>query len=109
MSPQIAPRPRLQSRRSFLGVVPAAVGLVAAGGIRSVFGRSEPVPVRGGDPDALAPAERLHPPRLTLPAFTSSGAKGPGALEMSHPMEPRHSGTPTNLLNERDPLPPKGV
>jgi len=109
MSPQIAPRPRLQSRRSFLGVVPAAVGLVAAGGIRSVFGRSEPVPVRGDDPDALAPAERLHPPRLRLPAFTSSGAKVPVAVEMSHPMEPGHYVTRISVVNERDPVPLKGV
>src|SRR2546422_3714276 len=97
MSPQIAPRPRLQSRRSFLGVVPAAVGLVAAGGIRSVFGRSEPLPLRGDDPHALAPAERLHPPRLRLPALTSSGGKVPVAVEMSHPLEPRHYVTPINL------------
>src|SRR5207249_173536 len=109
MSPQIAPRPRLQSRRSFLGVVPAAVGLVAAGGIRSVFGRSEPVPVRGDDPDALAPAERLHPPRLRLPAFTSSGAKVPLAVEMSHPMDPGHYVTSLSVVNERDPVPLKGV
>src|SRR5438552_10395750 len=109
MSPQIAPRPRLQSRRSFLGVVPAAVGLVAAGGIRSVFGRSEPVPVRGDDPDALAPAERLHPPRLKLPSFTSNGAKVPVAVEMSHPMEPGHYITRISVVNERDPVPLKGI
>src|SRR2546430_10975576 len=106
MSPQIAPRPRLQSRRSFLGVVPAAVGLVAAGGIRSVFGRSEPLPLRGDDPHALAPAERLHPPRLRLPAFTSSGAKVPVAGGRSPPMEPGHHGPPLTLRKQRDPRPP---
>src|SRR2546428_8564849 len=90
MSPQIAPRPRLQSRRSFLGMVPAAVGLVAAGGIRSVFGRSQPLPLRGDDPHALAPAERLPPPRLKLPALTRSRGKGPVAVQMSPPMEPGH-------------------
>jgi predicted secreted protein len=109
MSPQIASRPRLLSRRSFLGGVPAAVGLVAAGGIRGVFARSEPVPVRGADPEALSPSERLHLPRLRLPAFTSNGAKVPVAVEMSHPMEPGHSITRISIVNARDPVPLKGV
>jgi predicted secreted protein len=109
MSPQIASRSRLQSRRSFLGVLPAAVGLVAAGRIRGAFGGSEPVPVRGADPDVLPRSERLHLPRLRLPAFTSNGAKVPVAVEMFHPMEPGHYITRVSVLNERDPVPLKGV
>src|SRR5213078_3757193 len=105
MSPQPASRPRRLSRRSFLGVVPAAVGLVAAGEIRRVFVRSEPVPVHG----ALPPSEGLHSPRLKLPSFTSNGAKVPVAVEMSHPMEPGHYVTRISVVNERDPVPLKGV
>ena len=102
MSPQPASRPRRLSRRSFLGVVPAAVGLVAAGEIRRVFVRSEPVPGHGADPGALPPSEGLHSPRLKLPSFTSNGAKVPVAVEMSHPMEPGHYITRISVVNERD-------
>src|SRR2546430_29028 len=97
MSPQIAPRPRLQSRRSFLGMVPAAVGLVAAGGIRSVFGRSQPVPVRrcrppgpttpphgrgagagtAPPPGRTAP-EEIAPPAIRIPQLIADGRISPG-------------------------------
>ena len=106
MNPQSASRSRL-SRRSVLGVVPAAVGLVAVGGIRSVFGRSESPP--DGDPPARPPSEGLHPPTLKLPAFTSNGAKVPVTVEMSHPMDPAHYVTSVSVVNERDPVPLKGV
>lgn len=106
---QPAPRPPRLSRRSFLGVVPAAVGLVAAGGIRNLWGRSEPAHLRADDPDALSPFERLHLPRLRLPAFTSNGAKVPLAVEMSHPMDPGHSIASVTVVNGRDPVPLKGV
>ena len=109
MNPQPASRPRRLSRRSFLGVVPAAVGLVAAGEIRRVLVRSEPVPVHGADPGALPPSEGLHSPRLKLPSFTSNGAKVPVAVEMSHPMEPGHYITRISVVNERDPVPLKGI
>jgi sulfur-oxidizing protein SoxY len=88
------------SRRSFLGVLPSAVGLVAAGGTRGAWGRGEPARPPGDDPDALA---------LTLPAFTSNGAKVPVTVEMAHPMEPGHYLHSVRVVNERDPVPLKGV
>jgi predicted secreted protein len=106
---QPAPRPPRLSRRSFLGVVPAAVGLVAARGVRDLGGRSEPAPLPADDPDALSPFERLHLPRLKLPAFTSNGAKVPVAVEMSHPMDPGHYIASITVVNGRDPVPLKGV
>jgi predicted secreted protein len=104
MSPHLASRPRRLSRRNFL----AAVGLVAAGGTRSVFGRSESTGSSDDSP-AGSPSEGLHPPTLTLPAFTSSGAKVPVAVEMSHPMDLGHYVTSLSVVNERDPVPLKGV
>ena len=103
MSPHLAPRPR-QSRRTFL----AAVGLVAVGGVQGVFGPSESAR-NGDDPPAGAPSEGLHPPTLTLPGFTSNGAKVPVAVEMSHPMDPGHYVTSVGVVNARDPVPLKGV
>jgi desulfoferrodoxin (superoxide reductase-like protein) len=109
MKPQIVSRPRRLSRRNFLGVAPAAVGLVAAGGIGRALARSEATRLRGDDPDVLLPFERLHLPMLKLPAFTSNGAKVPVAVEMSHPMEPGHYIASISVVNERDPVPLKGV
>ena len=106
MNPQSASRSRL-SRRNVLGVVPTAVGLVAVGGVRSVFGRSESSP--DGDPAARPSSEGLRSPTLKLPAFTSNGAKVPVAVEMSHPMDPAHYVTSVSVVNERDPVPLKGV
>src|SRR5881409_2727533 len=106
MNPQSASRSRL-SRRNVLGVVPTAVGLVAVGGVRSVFGRSESSP--DGDPAARPSSEGLRSPALKLPAFTSNGAKVPVAVEMSHPMDPAHYVTSVSVVNERDPVPLKGV
>ncbi len=93
MTPHVASRPRLVSRRSFLGALPAAVGLIAAGGPRGASGRGEPTRSPGDDPDALA---------LTLPVFTSNGAKVPVTVEMSHPMEPGHYVSSVSVMNERD-------
>jgi desulfoferrodoxin (superoxide reductase-like protein) len=108
MSPHLASRPRRLSRRRLLCAVPAAVGLVAVGGIRSVFGRSESTE-RSDNRDAGSPSEGPYPPTLRLPAFTSSGAKVPLAVEMSHPMDPGHYVTSLSVVNERDPVPLKGV
>src|SRR5712691_138659 len=108
MSPHLASRPRRLSRRRLRCAVPAAVGLVAVGGIRSAFGRSESTG-SSDDPPAGSPSEGLHPPTLKLPAFTSSGAKVPVAVEMSHPMDPGHYVTSLSVVNERDPVPLKGV
>jgi len=108
MSPHLASRPRRLSRRRLLCAVPAAVGLVAVGGIRSVFGRSESTE-SSDNRDAGSPSEGPYPPTLRLPAFTSSGAKVPLAVEMSHPMDPGHYVTSLSVVNERDPVPLKGV
>jgi len=108
MSPHLASRPRRLSRRRLLCAVPAAVGLVAVGGIRSVFGRSESTE-SSDNRDAGSPSEGPYPPTLRLPAFTSSGAKVPLTVEMSHPMDPGHYVTSLSVVNERDPVPLKGV
>src|SRR5712691_2354236 len=104
MNPHVAPRPRRLSRRSFLGVMPAAVGLVVAGGIRGVPGRAEST-AGGDDGEALSPPEGVRPPTLKLPAFTSSGAKVPVTVEMSHPMGPGHYVTSIRVENSRAAMP----
>src|SRR5882762_702386 len=108
MSPHLAPRPRRLSRRRFLCAMPAAVGLVAAGGIRGGAARSESTG-SGDGPGARLLSEGLHPPTLRLSALTSNGAKVPIAVEMSHPMDPGHYVTSISVVNERDPVPLKGL
>jgi len=61
------------------------------------------------DPGLLPPFERLHFPVLRLPVITINGAKVPVVVEMAHPMEPGHYITSVHVVNERDPVPSKGV
>ncbi|OLC32670.1 MAG: hypothetical protein AUH81_15915 [Candidatus Rokubacteria bacterium 13_1_40CM_4_69_5] len=105
---QPAPRPQPLARRRFLGLVSAAAGLVAAEPLSRAWARSE-LARSGDDPDALPPFERLHLPRLRSPAFASNGAKVPVVVEMSHPMDPSHYIASISVMNERDPVPLKGV
>lgn len=55
------------------------------------------------------PFERLHHPVLELPLVTVNGAKVPVVVEMAHPMEPDNHITSVHVVNERDPVPSKGV
>jgi sulfur-oxidizing protein SoxY len=96
MDPQSALRPRRLTRRHFLVMASAAVGLAAADSA-------------GGDPDTPSALERLHRPVLRLPAFTSNGGKVPVSIEMAHPMQPDHFITSLHVVNARDPVPSKGV
>ncbi len=73
------------------------------------MGGSEIRRLRADAPDLLSPFERLHLPALELPVITINGAKVPVVLEMAHPMESDHSITRVQIVNERDPVPSKGV
>ena len=61
------------------------------------------------DPRALSTFERLHFPLLRLPVVTANGDRVPITIEMGHPMEPDHHITRVTVVNERDPVPLKGV
>ncbi|HEX9899994.1 MAG TPA: thiosulfate oxidation carrier protein SoxY [Candidatus Methylomirabilis sp.] len=97
------------SRRKFLGLASATVGLLSGGGIRRVWGGSQGRRLRSDDPDVLSPFERLHFPVLRLPVVTTNGAKVPVVVEMSHPMESVHYISNLHVVNERDPVPSKGM
>ncbi|MGH7267492.1 MAG: thiosulfate oxidation carrier protein SoxY [Candidatus Rokuibacteriota bacterium] len=110
MTGQPAPRPPGLSRRRFLEVASAAVGLGAVGlGSRPVRAAVPRRPLRREDPAPDTPFERLHYPLLSLPMVTTNGAKVPITVEMAHPMEPDHSITSIHVVNERDPVPWKGT
>jgi len=97
------------SRRGFIGLVPAALGLLAEGR-RSRAGAADPRRYFRGDPPGdLSPFERLHAPVLRLPAATANGARVPIVVEMAHPMEPGHYVERIQVVNERDPVPSKGI
>jgi desulfoferrodoxin (superoxide reductase-like protein) len=57
----------------------------------------------------LSAFERLHIPALRLPVVTANGDRVPITIEMSHPMEPDHHITRVTVVNERDPVPLKGI
>ena len=97
------------SRRRLLGLAAAAVGLLGEGDV----GGPGPAPRRRrwgvDDPRALSAFERLHFPLLRLPVVTANGDRVPITIEMGHPMEPDHHITRVTVVNERDPVPLKGV
>jgi len=107
MTRRSASRPPGLSRRRFLGLSGTAVGLW--GGIRGAWGGSGGRRLSVDDPSLLPPFERLHFPVLRLPVVTTNGDKVPIAVEMTHPMEPGHYVTSVHVVNERDPVPSKGV
>ncbi len=109
MSGQSASRPQGLSRRGFLGLASAAVGLVGVWGIRPAWPDTDGRGLRAADPDLVSPSDQLHLPLFKLPAFTSNGDKVPIVVEMRHPMEPAHYVTSVQVVNERDPVPLKGV
>jgi sulfur-oxidizing protein SoxY len=91
------------TRRRFLGLASAAVGLwirpAQAGGPSERHG------VRGPD-SAL---EREHLPVLHVPRVTRNGAKVPILVELLHPMTPDHHITSVHVANDGDPIPSKGT
>jgi sulfur-oxidizing protein SoxY len=106
MRERVPPRSPGLSRRAFLGVAAAAGGLGAA-----VGGGLEAAPRRRSAEEwgALPAFERLHLPRVRLPVVTANGDRVPIAIAMDHPMEPDHHVTRLTVVNERDPVPLKGV
>ncbi len=98
------------SRRRLLGLAAAAVGLLGEGGrsggpglalrrvagVSTILGRSRP---------SSASTSRCFGSRL------SRGKRGPRAItmRMGHPMERDHHITRVTVVNERDPVPLKGV
>src|SRR5438876_744561 len=96
------------SKRRFLTLGTTAA-CVADGIFGDAVGARQGLPVGSSDPEERATLERLHLPRLRLPTRASNGAKVPIVVEMSHPMEPDHYITRLDVVNERDPIPSKGV
>jgi desulfoferrodoxin (superoxide reductase-like protein) len=102
-----SPRAPGLSRRRLLGLAAAAVGLL---GERRRVGAGPPSRrLSAEDPRALSAFERLHFPAVRLPVMTANGDRVPITIEMSHPMEPGHHITRVTVVNERDPVPLKGV
>ncbi len=109
MSGQSAPRPQGLSRRGFLGLASAAVGLMGVWRIPPAWPDTAGRGPRADDPDPLSPSEQLHLPLLKTPAFTRNGDKVPIVVEMRHPMERDHYVMSMQVVNGRDPIPLKGV
>src|SRR5438445_10207435 len=98
MIPAVGSRAQALSRRHFLWLVSAAG-----------FGARPDARPAPEDVDGRSALERLHVPVLRLPTTTRNGAKVPIVVEISHPMEPEHGITRLEVVNERDPVPSKGV
>ena len=99
------PRSPSLSRRGFLGLA------VAVGGLGAGIGRLGAAPRRRTTEEwgALSAFERLHFPQVRLPVVTANGDRVPITIEMGHPMEPGHHIARVTVVNERDPVPLKGV
>jgi sulfur-oxidizing protein SoxY len=86
------------SRRRFIGLASAAVGLW----VRPAWA--------GEAGERRSPAlEREHLPVLRVPRFTTNGAKVPVVVELAHPMTPDHHITSVHVTNESDPISSKGT
>lgn len=103
------PRPPGVSRRAFLALAAAAVGVAAGGALAPARGGAPARRLRAEDLGGLPPFERLHAPDLRLPVLTINGHKVPIVLEMTHPMTPDHRIVSVAVVNPRDPVPSKGV
>ena len=97
------PRSPGLSRRAFLGLA-AAGGVGAVGPLAAASRRRS-----AEDWGALPAFERLHFPLVKLPVVTANGDRVPITIEMGHPMDPGHHITRITVVNERDPVPLKGV
>ena len=97
-------RPTLRSsvltRRRFLALASMA-GVAVDGLCREALGAPDNLPAGVDD--------RLHAIRLRLPRMAPNGAKVPIVVDVSHPMEPDHYIKRLEVVNERDPIPLKGV
>lgn len=98
------------SRRCFLRL---ASTLITVGCTKQEVGRLADAftteQQRPNDPRTLTPSEQLHLPLLRVPPLTRNGAHVPVVVEMHHPMEPDHYIKSIQILNERDPIPSKGI
>lgn len=96
------PRPASLSRRTFLLLATAAVG------VRGRAAWAGPLPdARGGAPRPAA--DRDHTLLLRVPRFTRNGVKVPILVESPHPMTAAHHVTTVRVTNERDPISTKGT
>jgi sulfur-oxidizing protein SoxY len=105
MTERVPPRSPSLSRRAFLGLAAAAGGLGIPAGCLGAAPRRRPAE----ELSALPSFERLHFPRVRVPVVTANGDRVPITIEMGHPMEPGHHITRVTVVNERDPVPLKGV
>lgn len=85
------------------------MGFWGEGRIRRAWGGPPVRRLSADDPALLSPFERQHVPVLQLPVVTTNGAKVPIVVEMTHPMTLDHYITSVHVVNERDPVPSKGV
>jgi desulfoferrodoxin (superoxide reductase-like protein) len=104
MTERVPPRSPSLSRRGFLGLAAAAGGLGAVGRPEAAP-RLLPAEAWG----ALSGFERQHFPHVRLPVVTANGDRVPITIETSHPMDPGHHITRVIVVNERDPVPLKGI
>jgi sulfur-oxidizing protein SoxY len=92
------------TRRGFLGMASAAVGLW----IRPAWGDGARDGRRRAEGALSSSLARDHRPVLHLPETTGNGAKVPILVEMAHPMTPDHHITRIQVVNGTDPVPLKG-
>ena len=109
MTEATAARPSKVTRRGFVRLASAAVGLLAEGKVGRAWGGLPRQYFRGDLPGDLSAFERLHAPILRLPPATANGARVPIVVALSHPMEPGQYVKQIHVVNERDPVPSKGV
>lgn len=102
MSHRSAPRSPGLSRRGFLGLASAAVGLLGGTAIRRAWAGV-------GAGRGVAAVEAGHHLLLQLPVVTLNGAKVPIVVEMDHPMRPDHYIASVQVVNPWDPVPSKGA
>jgi sulfur-oxidizing protein SoxY len=101
---QDVPRPPALSRRTFLALASAAVGVW----VRPAWAAG-PAGERGGPGDSPSPLDRDHALLLRVPRFTRNGAKVPIVVESEHPMTSAHHVTRVRVTNENDPISTKGT
>ena len=109
MTEATAARSSKVTRRGFVGLASAAVGLLAGGKVGRAWGALPRQYFRGELPEDLSAFERLHAPILRLPPATANGARVPIVVALAHPMEPGQYVEQIHVVNERDPVPSKGV
>jgi len=109
MTEATAARSSKVTRRGFVRLASTAVGLLAGGKVGRAWGALPRQYFRGELPEDLSAFERLHAPILRLPPATANGARVPIVVALAHPMEPGQYVEQIHVVNERDPVPSKGV